>query len=68
MSTLNSAPQNVRERSVKSNLDIDQKSDIRMSVVSNIEVASLQIDERYEVDCDPYNCTGQTLVRGKKAK
>lgn len=39
-----------------------------MSKVEKIDVTALQIDESYDVDCDPYNCTGQFLVDAAKLK
>ncbi len=37
-------------------------------LVDKIDVDSLQIDESYEVDCDPYNSTGQHLVDALKKR
>jgi hypothetical protein len=39
-----------------------------MPVIETIDVASLQLDESYGEDCDPYNSTGQFLVDALKNK
>jgi hypothetical protein len=32
------------------------------SIVEKIDINALQIDESFDVDCDPYNSTGQFLT------
>jgi len=49
-------------------LKITEAAEVNQSAVKNVEVTSLQIDESYDVDCDPYNCTGQHLVDALRAK
>lgn len=68
MSTEKTAPQNTRARSAEGKLKIDEAAAIKQPAIDKIEVTSLQIDEAYEVDCDPYNCTGQFLVDALKQK
>ena len=36
--------------------------------LENIEVTSLELDERYEVDTDPYNRTGSHCVAALRRK
>lgn len=40
----------------------------KSTAVEEIAVTSLQIDESYEVDSDPYNSTGKFLAEALRAK
>jgi hypothetical protein len=41
---------------------------IEQPVVESFDIAALQIDKSSEVDCDPYNSTGQFLVDAMQVK
>ena len=49
-------------RWVKPKTNVDNIGDAKPPVVEKIDIDSLQIDESYELDCDPYNSTGQHLI------
>lgn len=68
MSIEKTAPRNVPTRSADGNIELDQAVELKLSTIDKIEVTSLQIDESYDVDCDPYNRTGQFLVDAVKKK
>lgn len=68
MSIEKTEPRNAPTRSAGSNTELDQAVELRLSTIDKIEVTSLRIDESYDVDCDPYNCTGQFLVDAVKKK
>ena len=40
----------------------DDDKELLSSSLENIEVASLELDERFDVDTDPYNRTGSHFV------
>lgn len=40
----------------------DDDRELLSSSLENIEVASLELDERFDVDTDPYNRTGSHFV------
>lgn len=66
MSNDKTAPQKAPARIARKNFEIAQLSADEPSVIDKIEVTSLQIDDAYDTDCDPYNCTGQFLVDALK--
>jgi len=68
MSTENTASQSAPARLARTKADKQKPSGIQQPAVENIEIASLQIDESYDVVGDPYNCTGQFLVDALKKK
>lgn len=68
MSTEKTAPRNAPRQPAKAALTARKPAETKKSVIQNIEVTSLQLDESYDVDCDPYNCTGQYLVDAAKLK
>jgi len=68
MSTYIKAPQNAAHRPDRTAFDVDKRVETRQPVVENVEVSALEIDQSYEVDCDPYNSTGQFLVDAVKNK
>jgi hypothetical protein len=68
MSTEYKASQNALTRFAKAGADIDKAGAAKPPVVEKIDVNALQIDESYEVDCDPYNSTGQFLADALKKK
>jgi len=68
MSTENATARNALARFAKARADLDEASKSEAPVVEKIDVTSLQIDEAFDVDGDPYNCTGQFLVDALKKK
>lgn len=62
MSTEHKALDSAPTRWAKPKPVIERPGNIETPAVDQIDVDSLQIDEFYEVDCDPYNSTGQHLV------
>jgi len=68
MSTENKAPRSARMRLAKTKFNINKVGDIRQPVINEIDVSSLQIDESYDDDGDPYNSTGQFLADARKLK
>ena len=67
MSTGKTTPQETRARLVKGSF-ADHGEAANEASAAEVEVTSLQIDETYDGDCDPYNCTGQFLVEALKQK
>ena len=49
-------------------LDNDSVAALPSSGLENIEVTSLEIDEQFEVDTDPYNRTGSHCVAALRRK
>lgn len=68
MSTGYKTSQNARTLFVKTNSGIDKAGAAKPPVVEKIDVNALQIDESFDVDCDPYNSTGQFLADALKKK
>ncbi len=68
MSTYLKAPQNAADRPVSVKLNGDESGKTKQPVVEKIDVTMLEIDEAYELDCDPYNNTGQFLADALKKK
>lgn len=68
MSTEKTTPRNAPEQPAKTGLTGGHLAEAKKPANQNIEVTSLQIDEAYDVDCDPYNCTGQYLVDAAKLR
>jgi len=68
MSTEYKASQNAPMILAKANSGIDKAGAAKPPVVEKIDVNALQIDESYDVDCDPYNSTGQFLTDALKKK
>jgi hypothetical protein len=62
MSTESKTSQNVPTRLAKARSDTDMASAARPSIVEKIDINALQIDESFDVDCDPYNSRGQFLT------
>ena len=68
MSTERKALDSAATRWAKPKPVIDKPGKLETPLVDKIDVDSLQIDESYEVDCDPYNSTGQHLVDALKRR
>ncbi len=68
MSTENKAPRRARSPLEKTNFNVEDTSDTRLPAIESMEVASLQIDESFDGDGDPYNNTGRFLVDAVKVK
>jgi len=68
MSTGNKAPRSAQTRLAETKFNINKVGDTKHPVINKIDVSSLQIDESYDDDCDPYNSTGQFLADALKMK
>lgn len=68
MSTEKTTHRNAPRQPAKVALTVGKPAEAKKPELQNIEVTSLQLDESYDVDCDPYNCTGQYLVDAAKLK
>ena len=68
MSTYIKAPQNAADRPERTGFTVDKSGETKQPVVEKVEVTALEIDESYELNCDPYNSTGQFLVDAVKKK
>ncbi len=55
-------------RFAKTKSNINKVGEIKQPVIEKFDITSLQIDESYDVDCDPYNSTGQFLADARKMK
>lgn len=68
MSTQKTAPRKAPAQSAEAGLTVDNLAEGHRPATQKVEVTSLQIDESYDVDCDPYNCTGQFLIDAAKLR
>jgi hypothetical protein len=68
MSTENKVPRTAQTGLAKTKFNLDKVGGIKKPVINKIDVSSLQIDESYDDDCDPYNSTGQFLADAVKMK
>ena len=68
MSSYIKAPQNVADEPARTKFNVDKSGAAKRPVVENVDVAALEIDQSYELDCDPYNSTGQFLTDALKKK
>jgi len=68
MSTAKTAPRKAPTQPAKAGVTVKSGPVTEKPVLEKIEVTSLQLDESYDADCDPYNCTGQHLVDAAKLK
>lgn len=66
MSTGNKAPRSAQTGLAKTKFNLSKVDDTKQPVINKIDVSSLQIDESYDNDCDPYNSTGQFLADALK--
>lgn len=68
MTSENKATQKASARLSKTKINLEKLGDSKPPVIETVDVASLQVDESYGEDCDPYNSTGQFLVDALKNK
>ncbi|MBT8090001.1 MAG: hypothetical protein KJO01_07315 [Gammaproteobacteria bacterium] len=68
MSSEHKATHHAHARLAKTRAEIEKLRDRKQPVIETIDVTSLQIDESYGEDCDPYNSTGQFLADALKKK
>lgn len=68
MSSEKTTPQNASARPTKSKFKIGGLVESEQPTIESIDISSLHIDETYDVDCDPYNSTGQFLVAEARRK
>lgn len=59
MSTLKTTLSEMRTRFVNKAVKIDHSDESKQEFVQQGSVTSLQIDYEHDIDCDPYNRTGQ---------
>ena len=68
MSTYIKAPQNAADGPARTKFKVDNSGETKQPVVEKIDVTTLAIDDSYDMDCDPYNSTGQFLAGALKKK
>lgn len=68
MSNEHKATHHAHARLARTRAEIEKKRDRKPPVIETIDVTSLQVDETYGEDCDPYNSTGQHMVDAVKKK
>ena len=68
MSSYIKAPQNAADRPARTSFNINKSGETKQPVVEKMDVTTLEIDESYELDCDPYNSTGQFLADAVRKK
>jgi len=68
MSSENKATQRAPAQLSRTKVNLEKLRDSKTPVIEMIDVASLQVDESYGEDCDPYNSTGHFLVDALKSK
>lgn len=68
MSSENKATRKAPVRLAKKRVNLEKLSDSKPPVIETVDIASLQVDESYDDDGDPYNSTGQFLVDALKNK
>ena len=68
MSTYIKAQQSAADKPARTKFNVDKSGENKQPVVENVDVAALEIDQSYELDCDPYNSTGQFLTDALKKK
>jgi len=68
MSSENKATQSAHARLAMSRANLEKLRDKKQPVIETVDIASLQVDESYGEDCDPYNSTGQFLADALKDK
>jgi hypothetical protein len=61
-------PRSARPRLARTKLNINKVGEARQPDTEKIDTSSLQIDETFDVDGDPYNSTGQFLADARKRK
>ena len=62
MSTWKTTPGRAVARRARKKIEIDAVDETEDRPVQDVEAKSLRIDEDYDVECDPYNRTGQFCV------
>ena len=68
MSTEKTALQKPSARLPKSDVKAGHEPESKQPTIEKIEVSTLQIDEAFDGDHDPYNSTGQFLADALKKK
>lgn len=68
MSTEKTTPYSAPRQPAKAALTAGRPPVKKTPAIQNIEVTPLELDESHDVDCDPYNCTGQYLVDAAKLR
>jgi hypothetical protein len=66
MSTNTTAPKALTSRAPDDRFKDAGSADDRWSMIKKIEVSSLQLDDSFEDNSDPYNSTGRFLVTAVK--
>ena len=68
MSTRKVVPVSPTEKAATKELSPDEVIELPSEGLRKIEVTSLELDEKFDVDTDPYNRTGQFLVDALRRK
>jgi hypothetical protein len=68
MSTNTTAPKAPASRAPDDRFRIAESANDRWATIRKIEVNSIQLDESFEDNSDPYNSTGRFLVTAVKNK
>jgi len=68
MSTEKVTPERASDRMAREDLVADGGRDRVCPEIEKLDITSLQIDESYDADCDPYNNTGQFLADAVKRR
>ena len=68
MSTRKVVPVSPTEKALAKELSPDEVIELPSEGLRKIEVTSLELDEKFDVDTDPYNRTGQFLVDALRLK
>ncbi len=68
MLTRKFVPRDTAARSAQNELKLNRTEDLRSQDVPEFDASALEIDHENEVDCDPYNRTGQFCVGSLRPK
>lgn len=68
MSTHTKTPQSATDRPARTKFKVDHSDNAKRPIVEKIDIAALELDETFGLDCDPYNSTGQFLADAVKQK
>lgn len=68
MSTESKAPRKATTGLARTKFNIDKGGNAHPPVIEKIDVAAFEIDDSFDINCDPYNSTGQFLIEALKKK
>ena len=61
-------PHKTPKPAADSDLRADEIVELPSTGLEDVEVTSLELDDQFDVDCDPYNRTGQHYVEALRRK